>query len=129
MTTLSRILLVEDDPDIQEIAALALESLGGFEVTVCGSGAEALEEAARRPPDLVLLDFMMPGMDGAEVLAELRRRPDLPNAPVVFMTAKAQAREIERFLALGAADVITKPFDPVELPERLNAIWNRIHAG
>ncbi len=122
---LSRILYVEDDPDIQEVARLALEAVGGFVVRVCGSGAEALQEAAGFGPDLILLDVMMPGMDGPTTLAMLRQLPAIAATPVVFMTAKVQPREVIEFQQLGALDVVFKPFDPMSLPGELQAIWER----
>ena len=126
---LQTILLVEDDPDIQEIARLSLESFGGFTVELCSTGREAVERAPGLAPDLILLDVMMPGMDGAETLAALRTLPALSATPVVFMSAKARAEEVRRFKDLGAVDVITKPFDAVALPDRVRAIWEGLHGG
>ncbi|MEW6757830.1 MAG: response regulator [Acidobacteriota bacterium] len=122
---LRRILYVEDEPDIQTVAKLSLESLGGFVLEVCSSGAEAIEKGPAFGPDLILLDVMMPGMDGPTTLQRLREAPPLSGVPAVFMTAKAQPQEIQQFLALGAADVITKPFDPMALPATVRAIWER----
>jgi two-component system, OmpR family, response regulator len=123
---LRRILFVEDDPDIQVVATLALESLGGFSVVSCGSGMEALSRFGEVAPDLVLLDVMMPGMDGLETLVALRRLP-AGDVPVVFMTARVQAHEIARYQEMGAADVIAKPFDPMTLAETVQAIWRSLH--
>src|ERR1700710_1645950 len=109
---LRRILFVEDDPDIQVVATLALESLGGFSVLGCASGAEALARFADYTPDLVLLDVMMPGLDGPATLEALRRLP-AGSVPVVFMTARVQAHEILQYRAMGAVEVIAKPFDPM----------------
>src|SRR3954452_11452934 len=95
-SALSRILFVEDDPDIQVVATLALESLGGFRVLACSSGTEALSRFAELAPDLVLLDVMMPGMDGPATLEALRRLPGGSTTPVVFMTARVQAHEVSR---------------------------------
>jgi CheY-like chemotaxis protein len=124
---LRRILFVEDDPDIQVVAAMALESLGGFAVLSCGSGDEALSRVSEFSPDLVLLDVMMPGMDGLATLQALRRRPDTAGTPVVFMTARVQAQEIARYRELGAADVIAKPFDPMTLADTVRSIWQSLH--
>lgn len=121
--TLSQIMIIEDDPDIREIAVMALEHLGGFEVTACASGAEALEQVGSAAPDLILLDYMMAGMDGAEVLARLHSAPETASIPVVFLTAKANEREVERLRGLGAEAVITKPFDPMTLADRVREIW------
>lgn len=117
-----RLLLVEDDPDIAAVAVMALEGVGGFEVTSCGSGPEALAAAPRVRPDLVLLDVMMPGMDGPSTLAGLRKLPELERTPVVFMTARAQKEEIERYLQLGAIGVIAKPFDPMGLSSQVSTL-------
>jgi len=124
---LRRILCVEDEPDIQTVARLALETLGGFEVVICGTGPEAVERAPRFEPDLILLDVMLPEMDGPQTLAALRRLPELRAVPVVFMTAKVQPGEVRRYLELGVVDVIAKPFDPMVLPQRVRAIWERVH--
>jgi two-component system OmpR family response regulator len=122
---LRRILFVEDDPDIQVVATMALESLGGFSVFACGSGAEALSRFAEISPDLVLLDVMMPGMDGPATLAALRQLPS-GGVPVVFMTARVQAHEIASYREMGAADVIAKPFDPMTLAETVRTIWSSL---
>lgn len=124
MNTLQRILYVEDDPDIQAIARLSLESVAGFTLHVCSSGAAAVSEAEAFGPDLLLLDVMMPGMDGPSALAALRALPTFADIPVVFMTAKAQPSEIAHFHLLGALAVITKPFDPMNLGIQLRAIWD-----
>ncbi len=124
MSELQRILYVEDDPDIQAIARLSLENVAGFTVHVCSSGETAVREAASFAPDLVLLDVMMPGMDGPSTLAALRAQPPLADTPVVFMTAKVQPSEVAHFRSLGALDVIAKPFDPMNLGTQLRAIWD-----
>ena len=124
---LRRILFVEDDPDIQVVATLALESLGGFSVLGCASGAEALARFADYAPDLVLLDVMMPGLDGPATLEALRRLP-AGSVPVVFMTARVQAHEILQYRAMGAVEVIAKPFDPMTLAETVQTLWRSLHA-
>jgi two-component system OmpR family response regulator len=124
---LDRILYVEDEPDIQTIAKIALESVGGFNVEVCDSGAQAMDKAPNFAPDLILLDVMMPDMDGSAMLDALRRLPTTANTPVVFMTAKAQPQKIQLFHGLGALDVITKPFDPMTLSDQVLAIWSKHH--
>ncbi|MBI1206865.1 MAG: response regulator [Azospirillum sp.] len=120
---LSRILCVEDDPDIQTVLRLALEELGGFTVEICSNGHEALRRAPEFRPQLILLDVMMPGMDGPATLAELRRLPATAATPVAFVTAKAQPQELKRYLELGVVGVIRKPFDPDTLPDELTALW------
>ncbi|MCP4205044.1 MAG: response regulator [bacterium] len=124
---LRRVLLVEDELDIQMVARLALEDIGSLEVEVCGSGNEALEIAPRFQPELILLDVMMPEPDGPATLEALARKPETASMPVVFVTAKAQSHEIEEYLALGAIDVIVKPFDPMTLADRVHEIWRRHH--
>jgi CheY-like chemotaxis protein len=123
--TLQRILYVEDEPDIQAVARMALEAVGGFTLQVCSSGEEALQTAVEFGPDLLLLDVMMPGMDGPTTLQELRNLPDLANTPAVFMTAKVQPQEIEQFKSFGALDVIPKPFDPMTLSGQIAAVWQQ----
>lgn len=124
MSDLRRILLVEDDPDIQIVARLALTDLAGFDLEVCSSGREALEKAPGFSPDLILLDVMMPELDGPSTLKELRRHSSLDGTPVVFMTAKAQPEEVAEYRSLGALDVIVKPFDPMELGNEVRRIWD-----
>lgn len=122
---MSKILHIEDESDIREVTRMALEELGGFSVAAAGSGDEGLVLARGMSPDLILLDVMMPGMDGPTTLQALRDCPATASIPVIFMTAKAQSQEIERFKSLGALGVITKPFDPMNLVEEVNALWRR----
>lgn len=110
-----RILHVDDESDIREIVDMSLGLNPDFLVRACSSGAEAVKAAAEWSPYLILLDVMMPGMDGPATLAQLRKDPRTSAIPVIFMTARAQAREIDQFLALGAQGVISKPFDPMTL--------------
>ncbi|MBU0594409.1 MAG: response regulator [Gammaproteobacteria bacterium] len=124
---LKRILYVEDEPDIQAVAKLALESIGGFTVEICSSGQEALDKAPSWAPQLILMDVMMPGMDGPSTLGKLREIPGLSATPVIFMTAKVQPAEILEYKALGALDVIPKPFDPMTLAASVSAVWARAH--
>jgi len=125
MSSLERILYVEDDPDIQTVAALALEVVGGFNVKVCSSGEQALEEAVAYAPDMILLDVMMPSMDGPSTLAALRKLPSLEKVPVAFMTAKVQPHEVDQLIALGAESVIAKPFDPMTLANQVRTLWEQ----
>lgn len=121
--TLQKILHVEDEPDIRAIAKMSLEKIGQIEVESCESGKDALDRVADFAPDLVLLDAMMPEMDGPEVLRQLRGRDDTKHIPIVFMTANVQAAEIEEYKELGALEVISKPFDPMTLHQQLKDIW------
>lgn len=124
---LIRVLYVEDEPDIQMVARLALEVVGGFTVEICSSGKEALERAPVFQPQLILLDVMMPVMDGPTTLKSLRDLTQFASTPVVFMTAKTQPGEVEGYKNLGALDVIPKPFDPMKLSGQVLAIWERHH--
>lgn len=119
MTT--RILYVDDEEDIREVAVLALELEPAFAVRACSSGEEALAAVPGWRPSLILLDVMMPRMDGPATLTKLRQLPELAFTPVVFITARTQAAERERLLALGAAGVIAKPFDPMTLADSVRA--------
>jgi CheY-like chemotaxis protein len=123
--SLGKILYVDDEPDILEIVKLALERIGGFEVEVSANGKEALERISEVSPDLILMDVMMPGMDGPTTLAEMRRNPQCKHIPVIFITAKVQSLEIGQLRQLGALDVIAKPFDPIELSSQIEAIWRK----
>jgi len=130
-TILKRVLFVEDDPDMQTVARVALEALGGFTVLGCSSGVEALERVEAFAPDLILLDVMMPGMDGLETLRSLRLLPRIGGiaaVPVVFLTASAQAQDVSEYRAAGAVDVIAKPFDPMTLPATVRSIWDRLQS-
>jgi len=124
---LERILLVDDEADIRTVAAMALESLGGFAVETCASGPEAVARASSSAPHLVLLDVMMPGMDGPATLAAMRERCGEAVPPVAFMTAKVEPEEVARLQELGAIGVIAKPFDPMTLAEAVQAVWNARH--
>lgn len=117
-----RILVVDDEDDVREISRLSLERIGGHEVLTARSGAEALAVAVQERPDLVLLDVMMPGTDGPATLAAFRDEEVTAGIPVVFLTAKARASDQAELLALGAAGVITKPFDPLRLATELGAL-------
>ena len=120
---LNRILLVEDESDIQAVAQLALEAVGGFTVKICCSGNEALHEVPTFEPDLILLDVMMPVMDGPSTLKALRQLPLTAETPVIFMTAKVQPQERRYYEELGAIGVIPKPFDPITLSSTIQTIW------
>ena len=117
-----KVLLVDDEPDIRKIGTLALERVGGLEVTQAGSGTEALELAPSVAPDVTLLDVMMPDLDGPATFAKLRELPALADTPIVFLTAKVQKNEVERYLALGAKGVIKKPFDPMTLADEVRRV-------
>jgi len=128
MEELSRILYVEDEPDIQQVASLALEMVGGFTLKTCSSGQEALDVIADYKPQMLLLDVMMPDMDGPTTLANIRELEPFRTIPAVFMTAKVQPSEVKSLLNMGALDVIAKPFDPMLLATQVNEIWQRMGA-
>jgi len=123
MIELNKILYVEDEPDIQAVARIALETVGQLTLEICSSGQEALEKAAAFDPDLILLDVMMPGLDGPDTLLELRKLDGFTGKPVIFMTAKVMDSEVQRYLDLGAIGVIPKPFDPMGLAGQVKSIW------
>lgn len=123
MAELQKIACVEDDKDIRSIVELALSDLGGMDVSLYCNGVDALERMGDTDPQLILLDVMMPGMDGLETLERLRTRPSTQETPVIFMTAKAQPAELTRFLNAGAIGVITKPFDPMTLADEVRNLW------
>jgi two-component system OmpR family response regulator len=116
-----KVLIVDDEPDIRRIARLGLSKVGGMEVVEASNGAEGLVRAKADMPDVVLLDVMVPAVDGPTTLARLREDPATAGIPVVFLTAKAIAAEVDRLKSLGAAGVLTKPFDPMTLARDLRA--------
>ncbi len=119
---MARILVVDDEPDIRTLLRIALERVDGFEVVVVASGAEAIEAFAGGGFDVVLLDVMMPGMDGLETLQHLRAQPGGDVVAVAFLTARAQIADVESYRAAGVADVLTKPFDPKALVARVHEL-------
>jgi two-component system, OmpR family, response regulator len=120
---LTSVFYVDDEPDIREVVELALGLVPGIVVRTCPSGVLALQELPLVMPDLVLLDVMMPDLDGPATLAKMREDEKLRALPVIFMTAKALPQEINRFMQLGAIGVISKPFDPVLLGARVQELW------
>ena len=122
---LERVLYVEDDADIRAVGTFALEGVGGLTVRGCSSGDEAVASAAAFGPQLILLDVMMPGMDGPATLQALRALDATSATPVVFMTAKVQPAQVELYRSMGAVEVIPKPFDPMTLAGVIRAIYER----
>lgn len=121
-----KVLVVDDDDDIRTIIRLSLSEVGGMEVEEAADGRSAVDAALDERPDLILLDVMMPGMDGAQTLAALRSHPSLSQIPVVFLTAKALQSEIDRLLSFDVAAVFVKPFDPLTLAMRLRDVAGRV---
>ena len=123
---LSRICYVEDDEDVQRIVRLSLERVGKMTVEVIGDPLVAIERISLFKPDLVMLDWMMPDMDGPTLFRRMKEVPASSSLPVVFITAKASVRELDELRAMGAVGTISKPFAPKELPDQLRAIWNAL---
>jgi CheY-like chemotaxis protein len=121
-----RILIIDDEEDIRDVAALSLETVAGWDVVVANSGAQGLARAIEQLPEAILLDVMMPGMDGPTTLRELRKNPVTARIPVLLLTAKVQASDQRRFADLGVEAVLFKPFDPMTLSTQISAVlgWN-----
>lgn len=126
---LRRILVVDDDRDVLKIVCVVLESMGHFKAGPCGKAREAVEAARSFEPDLILLDVMMPAMDGPAVLKALRADPATETIPVVFMTAKIMPNEANRYASLGVAGIIAKPFNTRSLIDRIHQIWQESTNG
>ena len=123
---LSKVCYVEDDEDIQRIVRLSLEKVGRMTVEVVSDPNAAIGVMKAFQPDLVLLDWMMPGMDGPTLFRAMKEDPQTRVLPVVFITAKANQAELDELTAMGAAGAISKPFSPKDLPDQLRAIWDRL---
>lgn len=124
MRVLRKILHVDDNPDILTVSKLALERVGGYDVRVASSGKEAVTLAAQFLPDLILLDVLMPEMDGCATLVALRSASETAGIPVIFLSASVMPEKVTEYKRLGALDVIAKPFDPLKLPEQVSLLWN-----
>jgi len=129
LAQLKNILCIDDEQDILDIAKFALEIAGKYRLDICCGGKEALCRAPALNPDLILLDVMMPGMDGVAVYKALREVPGLKGVPIVFMTAKVQPSEVIEYLDMGVEGVIPKPFDPIALPGAVESMWEKRKAG
>ncbi len=123
---LNRVCYVEDDEDIQRIVRMSLERVGKMTVEVVGDPMQAIERIKAFKPEIVMLDWMMPGMDGPTLFRKMREVPETRDVPVVFITARASQRELDELRAMGAAGVLSKPFSPKDLPEQLRAIWRAL---
>jgi DNA-binding response OmpR family regulator len=121
---LQRVLFVDDDEVVQHLVRLSLERIGGLTVELVNDSAKAVEAGLRFKPDMIVLDWFMPGMDGTQLFNGLRAVPELAQVPVVFLTVKAHWRTRDELLELGAAGVITKPFSARDLADQLKAIWD-----
>jgi len=125
-TPLNRICYVEDDEDIQRIVRMTLERVGKMTVEVVGDPTLAIAAMTAFKPDMVMLDWMMPKMDGPTLFRQMKLRPETSSLPVVFITAKAAQSDLNELLALGAVGAISKPFSPKDLPDQLRAIWAKL---
>jgi len=125
-TPLNRICYVEDDEDIQRIVRMSLERIGKLTVRVVSDPMVAIDAIKDFKPDLVMLDWMMPGMDGPTLFRKMRETPEVRDLPVVFITAKASSAEMDELRAMGAAGAISKPFSPKDLPDQLRSIWSAL---
>lgn len=123
---LERICYVEDDEHAQLIVRVSLEKLGGMIVEIVNDPNRAIEAITRFKPDLVMLDWLMPGMDGPALFRKIKQEPELAALPIVFITAKTMPQEVDELLALGATATISKPFSPKDLPEQLRAVWSKL---
>jgi two-component system OmpR family response regulator len=123
---LQTILYVDDEPDVREVVELSLGLAPQLQVHTCDSGHSALQKLPQLRPDLLLLDVMMPGLDGPATYKQMQGEPQLSGIPVIFLTAKAMPQEVERFRQLGAIGVISKPFDPMQLAEQVFALWEAV---
>ncbi|MEA3191730.1 MAG: hypothetical protein QOD26_63 [Betaproteobacteria bacterium] len=123
---LNRICYVEDDEDIQRIVRMSLERIGKMTVAVVGDPTKAIDAIIAFKPDLVMLDWMMPAMDGPTLFRHMKTRPETSGLPVVFITAKAAQRDLDELKSLGAAGTISKPFSPKDLPDQLRAMWAKL---
>jgi CheY-like chemotaxis protein len=117
-----KVLIIDDEEDTRSIASMSLSILGGLDVIEADSGTDGINKASQEQPDVILLDMMMPIMDGSETLVALRANESTHKIPVIFLTAKAMTSEIERLKRMGAIGVLTKPFDPTILANQVRAI-------
>jgi len=123
---LNRICYVEDDEDIQRIVRMSLERVGKMTVAVVSDPTQAIQTITDFRPDMVILDWMMPVMDGPTLYRQMKMRPEMKGLPVVFITAKASQRDLDELKSLGCAGTISKPFSPKDLPDQLRAIWSKL---
>ncbi len=124
-----RILIIDDEDDIREVAALSLEATAGWHIFTASSGAKGIEIAIAEQPDAILMDVMMPGVDGPTTFRNMQQNPAIANIPVLLLTAKVQGVDQRRFAGLGVAAILFKPFDPLTLAEQISEVlgWNELH--
>jgi two-component system OmpR family response regulator len=119
-----KVLYIEDEPDIRALAEMMMQSMGGFIVKSCADGITALAEAPGFAPDLIVLDVMMPGLNGPETLAKLRALPVTAKTPAIFMTGKSQQDEINSLMAAGVIGIVQKPFDPMMVAGKIQELFD-----
>lgn len=124
MKELKKILYAEDEPDVQTVVELTVQTMSDYEIQICNNGKEILSLVDEYKPDLIMLDVMMPEMDGPTTFRNLQANEKTKDIPVVFITAKAQVHEVEAFKETGALGVIIKPFDPITLCSQIKKIWS-----
>ncbi len=122
-----RVLYVDDDPDLQQIVKHGLEMSGNFLVKISPSGEQAIVDIPEYKPDLIIIDVIMPGMSGPKTVEYLRQNPDTKELPVIFITSRVQAHQIEQYNRLGAIGIINKPFNPLHLAPQVTTIWEAHH--
>ena len=127
MENIKTILYIDDEPDLRMLAKLVLEMSGRYAVVESNSGREALQQLESLLPDLILLDVMMPEMDGLETLDHIKSMPRTRDVPVIFLTAKVNEEDIRLLRSRGAVDVLAKPFDPAALADQIDEIWKEMH--
>ncbi len=120
---LKKVLIIDDDADILTVSSMALKALLQIDVICAGSGQEGIDLALKESPDLILLDMMMPIMDGITTMQKIKENPILKNIPIIFFTAKVTKDEISKYKELGILDIITKPFDPLSLGKNIEKLW------
>jgi two-component system OmpR family response regulator len=123
---LEKVLYVEDDEDIQRIVRMSLERVGKMTIEIVSNSSQAIDRMKAFKPDLVMLDWMMPEMDGPTLFRAMQQDPEVASLPVIFITAKASPRELEELVRLGAKGTISKPFSPKDLPDQLRGLWQTI---
>ena len=129
MSNLKRVLYAEDEPDVQTVVELTVLSMSNYDIKICNNGKELVDCVEDYSPDLIMLDVMMPLMDGPTTFKALQENSFTKNIPVIFMTAMAQTHEVEKFKSYGAIGIITKPFDPVSLCSEIQKIWEENKYG
>lgn len=125
--SMRRILIIDDEDDIRQVAALTLEAIAGWQVSMASSGVEGIRKAIAEQPEAILMDVMMPDMDGPSTVREMRKHKEIAHIPVLLLTAKVQGVDQRRFADLGVAAVLFKPFDPLTLAEQISEAlhWDR----